>query len=92
MIVRCSGTGAFVQYVIEQVWERYTDILREGAGKRENPSGHHVRRRGNAGLARVAGKPAEAIHFSRWPALDLPDGDRNACRRRVRNADCHFQS
>ena len=51
-----------------------------------------MRRLGNAGLARVARKPAEAIHFSRWPALHLSDGDGNARRWRVRNADRYFQS
>jgi hypothetical protein len=46
----------------------------QGAGKRENPSGYHVRRRGNAGLARIARKPAKAVHFTRWAAINLSNG------------------
>ena len=75
--VRSTGTGAHC--ILNWLWERTIDILREGAGKSENPSGHHVRRGGNAGLARIARKPAEAIHLSHWAPLDLPDGRRDAC-------------
>ena len=57
----------------------------------QNPAGHHVRRLGHAGVARIARDPAQAVHSAGRRTLDLPDDDGDAGRSGLREAHRHFQ-
>ncbi len=58
-----------------------------GVDVEEDTAGDHVRRRGDPGLARVAGNDAQAVHRAVRPSLDLPGHGAARRRPRFRGAD-----